>query len=212
MKHYVILMAVIFGMIAPSASAQGVKKKVAVYVTGDVENGYKKVIGSKLVTGITRSDDYSAVERTADFLAELAKEHDYQTSGAVSDNQIAKLGHQFGVHYVLVADVSEIFESMFISARMIDVQTAQITNSTEANEVVSNMDGLTKLSENVVLELLGAPAYSEDDVQSVLCSSFDDLYNKSMSGYHCASKEEIDDLIKNYQMKGKKCCSLYMQI
>ena len=49
-----------------SSVAQTVKQKVAIYVTGDVESGYKKVIGSKLVTGITRSDNYVAVERTAD--------------------------------------------------------------------------------------------------------------------------------------------------
>jgi len=94
---------------------QTIKQKVAVYVTGDGENGYKKVIGSKLVTGITRSENYAAVERTADFLTELTKEQDYQMSGAVSDNQIARLGQQFGVRYVLVADVFPSFSSLCLS-------------------------------------------------------------------------------------------------
>ena len=205
MKRYFIFMAIVLGIIAPSISAQTAKQKVAVYVTGDAENGYKKVIGSKLVTSITRSDGYAAVERTADFLAELTKEQDYQMSGAVSDNQIARLGQQFGVRYVLVADISEIYESMFISARMIDVQTAQITNSTETSGVVSDMESLSKLAENIALEIVGASMISEDAVKQISVSTFDNLKNcRAPSGYHIATYDEILKIIKNYQMTGKK--------
>ena len=85
-------MAIILGMIAPSVSAQTTaKKKVAVYMTGnDVQDSYKKVIGSKLVSAITATNEYAAVERTADFLAVLSSEHDFQTSGEVQDSQIAR--------------------------------------------------------------------------------------------------------------------------
>ena len=206
MKHYFVLMAIILGMTAPSATAQVVKKKVAVYVTGDVENGYKKVIGSKLVTGITRSEDYSAVERTADFLAEMEKEQDYQMSGAVSDNQIARLGQQFGVRYVLVADVSEIFESIFISARMIDVQTAQITNSTESNEVVSNMESLTKLAENIVLKLFYVKEYAKDEIKILGPFSYVKELDKIQipEGYRIAKQEEIKEIIQNNKIFNKK--------
>ena len=206
MKHCFVFMAIILGMIAPSASAQTVKQKVAVYVTGDIETGYKKVIGSKLVTGITRSENFAAVERTADFLAELTKEQDYQMSGAVSDNQIARLGQQFGVRYVLVADISEVFESMFISARMIDVQTAQITNSAEASGAVSSIENLTKLAEDIVLVVLTTPKFTGDTVKLLQsCSSISELYNcAAPEGYHIATKEEILDIIKEYLITGKK--------
>ena len=199
-------MATMLCLFGSVATAQPVKQKVAVYVTGDADAGYKKVIGSKLVSGITRSENYAAVERTADFLAEMTKEQDYQMSGAVSDNQIAKLGQQFGVRYVLVADISEVFESMFISARMIDVQTGQITAATEGSGNVNSIDGLTKLAENVVLEIVGAPVYAEDAVKLLgPYTDFDKLYDCSApAGYHIASKEEIESLIKNYQMTGKK--------
>ena len=208
MKHYFILMTIILGMIAPSASAQSAKQKVAVYVTGDVENGYKKVIGSKLVTGITRSDDYSAVERTADFLAELAKEHDYQTSGAVSDNQIAKLGHQFGVHYVLVADVSEIFESMFISARLIDVQTGQITIASEASSTVGSIDGLIELSEQIVLGLFGKISSGQGQQIKVIgpFMTYKALYDYATQipeGYIMASRQDVENIIASYKMINK---------
>lgn len=190
-----------------SSSAQTAKQKVAIYVTGDVESGYKKVIGSKLVTGITRSDNYVAVERTADFLSELTREQDYQMSGAVSDNQIARIGQQFGVRYVLIADISELFESMFISARMIDVQTAQILKSAETDRVISGMEDLTKCAENIVSKITLQSTISENDIKTVTCSTFDDLENcESMmpEGYHIATQEEVDEVIKMYCIMGQK--------
>ena len=205
MKRFSLIVAMLclFGVVM---AQQAVKQKVAVYVTGDAENGYKRVIGSKLVTGITRSENYAAIERTADFLAELTKEQDYQMSGAVSDNQIARLGQQFGVRYVLVADISEVFESMFISARMIDVQTAQIVKSTETSGAVGDMESLTKLAENIVLDIVGASqiTQADDAVKVITVADFDDLKYASSSGYHCATYDEIMKIMKNYQILGKK--------
>lgn len=133
-----------------SIMAQTPKKKVAVYVSGDVEQAYKKIIGAKLVTGITASEGYMAVERTADFLSVLSQETDYQTSGEVSDNQIVKLGQRFGVRYVLVADLSELFGSLFASVRMIDAETGIIYLSTEASGEVTSMANLETISRTIV--------------------------------------------------------------
>lgn len=179
-------------------------KKIAVYVTGEAEAGYKKVIGSKIVTFITKSDEYSAVERTSDFLSELTKEQEYQMSGAVKDNQIVKLGQQFGVRYVLVADVSEIFESLFISARMIDVQTGQITNSAEADAKVESLDALTILSEKIIISLLYSG--SKDDIEVI--GAFDTaetLWNLTSlkEGYRIATKDEAVEYIKKQQLLGE---------
>lgn len=214
MKHSLISLVIILGVITPSVSAQTAKQKVAVYVTGEAESGPKKVIGSRMVSGITRSDNYAAVERTADFLDALTKEQDYQMSGAVKDNQIVRLGQQFGVRYVLVADISEVYESMFISARMIDVQTGQITGASEASSVVNSMDGLVDLSDMVISELIGGISFGEykannkiEDIKVI--GPFDTsrkLYNhyeQIPEGYHVASKEEIELLIKNYKKANK---------
>ena len=203
MKRIIYLIVVFFCLFGSNAMAQIVKHKVAVYVTGDVENGYKKVIGSKLVSSITRSNEFVAVERTTDFLAELQKEQDYQTSGAVSDNQIVKLGQQFGVRYVLVADLSEIFESLFISVRMIDVQTGQITGATEASNALGSMDGLINLSETIISELL-------DDIGGIKIigpfsyTNLHTFYEKIPNGYHHASIDEVKELIQIYKKSNKK--------
>ena len=156
-------MAIILGMIAPSVSAQtAAKKKVAVYMTGnDVQDSYKKVIGAKLVSAITATNEYAAVERTADFLAALSSEHDFQTSGEVQDSQIARLGQKFGVRYVVVADVSEVFEELFVSARLINVESARVEKAFDANAPAESMAQLIDISTKVAKGLLGAGGFAQ---------------------------------------------------
>ena len=51
-------------------------KKVAVYVMGE-DAGINKVLESKLVSAISRSEEFTAIERTTAFLAELRKEQKF---------------------------------------------------------------------------------------------------------------------------------------
>ena len=149
----VMVIAIVAIFIVGAANAQS-KQKVAVYVTGDADNGTKKVIGAKLVSAITRDDGYAAVERTADFLAELGKEQNYQLSGAVADNQIVALGRQFGVRFVCVADISSVYGATFVSARMINVETAVVTATADRDKEINGMADLTELAEDVADGLL----------------------------------------------------------
>ncbi len=142
------------------------KTKVAVYVTGKVaDEGYRKVIGSKLVTGITNSTRYVAVERTKEFLAQIDKEtlrEEY-----VTDGKIAEMGKKLGVDLVLVADISEIFKEIFVSCRMFDVINEQISASAEVSKPVSNMRDLTALSTELVKTLLSKQNSMENVTGSV---------------------------------------------
>ena len=172
-------------------------RKVAVYVTGDVEDSYKKVIGSKLVSGITQSGEYVAVERTNEFLAALTQEQDYQMSGAVNDQQIVKLGAQFGVRYVLVADVTEIFESTFISARMIDVQTGLITHSAEVDMELYSAKDLIKITEAVINKIFGGSRL--DNIERIgPIKSMQEMRSVTIpDGYRICTVEEIRELRSN---------------
>ena len=122
MKKLLVIFLSMFSLIALS------QKKVAIYVMGE-NAGVNKVFGSKLVSAIARSEKYTAIERTSAFLAELSKEQNYQRTGAVDDDEISRLGKQFGVQYVCVADISDVFGEKFISARLIDVETAEVINT-----------------------------------------------------------------------------------
>ena len=89
MKRLLILFLSVFSL---SVVAQ--QKKVAVYVTGN--DPINDIVSSRLMDGIAKSGKYRAVERTAAFLNELSKEQNYQSTGAVDDNEISRLGKQFG--------------------------------------------------------------------------------------------------------------------
>lgn len=139
---------------ALSLTAFAQQKKVAVYVTGE-QSGVSKVLGDQLVAAFAKSGKYTAVERTSSFLAELSKEQSYQRSGAVNDRDIARIGSQFGVNYVCVTDISDVFGEKYVSARLIDVENAEVIKATNASGSLSSMDELLTLASNITNEFTG---------------------------------------------------------
>jgi hypothetical protein len=101
-----------------------------------------------------RSGKYTAVERTYDFLKELDNEHEYQRTGSVDDEQISKLGRQFGVSLVCVVKVSAMNKEYYLSARLIDVETATVTKS--AKPVTFIAENLSEACEDVTKQLFGS--------------------------------------------------------
>lgn len=144
------LFIVLLSVVAMSAVAQ--QKKVAVYVTGQ-QTGINKVLGDQLVAAFAKSGKYIAIERTASFLAELGKEQNYQRTGAVDDNELSRLGKQFGVQLVCVADVSDVFGEKYVSARLIDVESAEVVNTSNATSKLESMPELLKVTEGLAKEL-----------------------------------------------------------
>ena len=133
------------------ARAQQVaKKQVAVYMTdSDVDDAYKRVISSKMVAQITKSANYRALERTDDFLKALRSAQDYDTSGEVKDSQIARIGQKLGVKYVAVVDVAELLEALYVSARLINVETGAIMATAEEYTGDLTLPNVIALAEKV---------------------------------------------------------------
>lgn len=147
------LLIILLSALSLTAFAQ--QKKVAVYVTGE-DAGINKVLGSKLVSAIARSEEYTAIERTESFLAELSKEQNYQRTGAVDDNELSRLGKQFGVQYICVAAVSKAFNEDYISARLIDVETAQVERTASSSGAIQSLDGIVNAAHSVSSDLLSS--------------------------------------------------------
>lgn len=137
-----ILIFITMLMLSVTLCAQ---KKVAVYVTGK-DDGINKVLGDKLVEAFVKNGKYIAVERTSGFLAELKKEQNYQRTGEVTDSEISELGKQFGVEYVCVADIYDVYSEKYVSARLIDVESVEIINSANVNTKLDNMNELLRVS------------------------------------------------------------------
>lgn len=159
-----MMAAIGFSAVAQSQS----KTKVAVYVTGDVDNSVKKILGAKLVTAITSSGEFAAVERTADFLAALSKENDYQVSGEVRDSQIARLGQKFGVKFVVVADINEAFDELFVASRLINVESGLVERAYDANGAAESMQQLIDLSREVISGLLNSSSVSAENTLDLI--------------------------------------------
>ena len=144
------LLIILLSALSLTAVAQ--QNKVAVYVTGE-QSGISKVLGDQLVAAFAKSGKYAAIERTASFLAELNKEHAYERSGTVNDNQIARLGVQFGVNYVCVADMIEAFGEQYISARLIDVETAEVVNTHNVSGQMNSMSTCVQMASEIATNL-----------------------------------------------------------
>ena len=147
MKKLLIILLSVFSL---TAIAQ--QKKVAVYVTGQ-QTGINKVLGDQLVAAFAKSGKYIAIERTASFLAELGKEQNYQRTGAVDDNELSRLGKQFGVQLVCVADVSDVFGEKYVSSRLIDVESAEVVNTSNATSKLESMQELLSVTDKIAKEL-----------------------------------------------------------
>lgn len=152
-KQYLLTLLFLFG-VSTSLFAQDATKKVAVYMAEtNVDDAFKKVIGSKLVSAITSTSDYSAVERTQDFLDAIYNEHSFQHSGEVRDSQIVSLGKKYGVRYVVVVDMSEVFDDLFIAARLINIETGKIDKSVEVNGTAESTQQLIDLADKIAQAL-----------------------------------------------------------
>lgn len=147
MKKLIILLLSVLSLTAVAQQ----KPKIAVYMTGD--DPINEIVSNRLVDDFARGNEYTTVERTASFLAELSKEHNYERSGEVDDEQIAALGRQFNVQYVCVTSVLNVWgEEKYITARIIDTETAEVVASCSSNGSIQNsselISALNNLSDN----------------------------------------------------------------
>jgi hypothetical protein len=154
MKRLFILMLAVLcaGIVSVMGQTQ---KKVAVYVTGGQDAGINKVLGDQLVSAFANSGKYIAIERTSSFLAELGKEQNYQRTGAVDDNELSRLGKQFGVQLVCVAEINDAFGEKYVSARLIDVESAEVVSAANKSSQLKSMSELLDVTQTLTKELTG---------------------------------------------------------
>jgi len=138
-----------------SQNAEEQKSKVAVYVTGSVTDDEKKVLGTKILAELINSKRYRAVERSDDFVRELDRELSKQQSGDVADNQITTIGKQYGVQVICVADWTKALGAYSVSARLIEVESAEIVAIADESCYIVDLKDLQKISTEVARVLLG---------------------------------------------------------
>jgi len=141
-------------LLCTAAAAQDLPR-IAVYVTGDVRENETSALGTRILASLVNSGRYAGIERSESFLAKIDEEHIKQRSGAIDDGQISELGKQFGVKYICVAAITPAFGAYQVSARIIDVESAQVVHIGESNSPLDNMDDFTWVSDEVVHVMFG---------------------------------------------------------
>ena len=138
-------------MLTITAFAQ---KTVAVYVTASegVLQETKRILGSELVDAITKTADYVAVERTADFMAQVSKE---QGNYEMSDAALYDLGRKFGASNVCVADVTKFGDEYYIVARVLDIKTSKVWKTAKKYSTLKSLRDLVETSEALANDLFG---------------------------------------------------------
>lgn len=146
--------ATIVGDLLTQVEEKADRKKVAVYIAQSQSKEIGRVLGDKLVAGFTRSGQYTAVERTNSFLSQLNKEQKYQRTGEVDDNDISRLGKQFGVQYVCVAEVSDYYgDQKYIAARLVDVETAELVDAYDGGGSINSMSSCVRMANEIAGKL-----------------------------------------------------------
>ena len=100
------------------------QKKVAVFDPSGLEdNTIIEIAREILIDKIVNSNTYVVLEREK--INQVLKENTYQQQGGVDDGQVSSLGKQMGADYVCVSTIKQLSGRYFVSARLVDVETAQ---------------------------------------------------------------------------------------
>lgn len=132
------------------------QKSVAVYVTSgeSVPKETSKILGSELVSAITKNENYIAVERTDDFLLQISQEQgNYEN---IDNNKLCSFGKKFGASNVCVADITKFGEEYYIVARILDINTAKVWKTSKKTSALKSLDELISVSEHIADDLFGS--------------------------------------------------------
>jgi hypothetical protein len=123
-----------------SAAAAAQLPKVAVLdtvLTSNVDKSVSMGVSERISEELVASGKYVVLDRTT--VGQSLKEIEFQMSGLVSDEELQKAGDQLsrrlGASIVVIAQVSLVSGTYFISVKMIDVATGEIVAQASDQEV-----------------------------------------------------------------------------
>jgi hypothetical protein len=116
----------------------------------DYEN---KVLEKKMIASLHKIGRYRVVDRSEDASNKLAAEHIKQRNGSVDEEQIKRLGKQYGVDFICIVDITSAFGGFLVSASIVDVETAAVHFAGETSSKHMALDDLSRAL-NEVLEMM----------------------------------------------------------
>lgn len=133
--------------------AQAKKYTMSVIVTGNITDAARDIVSSAFMQRLSGNSDYVVFERNKAFLNALTKEQEYQVNGTVPESEIRSLGSRMGVDYVAVVQVQFIGESVLITAKILNLETAQIIKSCTETREYENAETLKAMADMAAYRL-----------------------------------------------------------
>jgi TolB-like protein len=135
-------------------------------------------ITDKISEELVATGKFMVLDRNS--IALSLKEIEFQMSGIVSDAEIQKAGQRLGAAYIVVARVSFVEGTYFISAKMINVQTGEI--AVQASDEDEGKASVTlKIAKRVGVKLAGGTVVVEEKKGKEITSSINSTVTTSTS-------------------------------
>jgi len=108
--------------------------KRAIYVQGGGRRNHNaNILYTYMLEALfTRSrynGDFVVVERSEAFTRQIDREQIKQRSGAIADNEISRLGKQYGITEICIASIEPVMGTYNINARLVNVERASVVNA-----------------------------------------------------------------------------------
>ena len=129
-------------------------KSIAVYVEGNLSKIQEQIVNNAFTSRISSTKGYKAFERNSVFINAVNKEHDFQVAGDVSDSQIRKIADKYGVDFVIAVSVLNDEDNLYMSARIIEIETGAIEKSVTQDREGTDNATLKNMANNVAYRLL----------------------------------------------------------
>ncbi len=115
-------------------------------------------VTEKIAERLVVSGRFTVLDRAN--IESVLKEREFQVSGMVSDQDVVTAGKYLGADFVVVAKVTKVSDTYFISAKMIAIKTGVIANQTSA-QGEGKLSALIALAEQVGEVLSGGAVLAQ---------------------------------------------------
>jgi len=157
---------VLFFCICLSMSTLAQDKNVAMLETisnsSEISSLIKNMVRGELTKSISLQSGFSAFTRLD--VDQMMNEMNFQHSGMVNDDQIAKLGEMSGADYICISKVSKDKESYYIEAYLINIVTGQIENPATDFIESGGISAVNESCQKIAKELVGSDIAMEESI------------------------------------------------
>ncbi|MCL2183022.1 MAG: hypothetical protein FWB85_06095 [Chitinispirillia bacterium] len=137
--------------LAQSISAD--KPKIALYIVNDdLTDGQKRVLTAKILKPFTENGAFGVIDRSNIFTEKVTQERLKQHDGSVNDREIYRVGYESGAKYILMFDLVKFGSKYNVSARLVDVETAEIFGA-QGETDVKDLKDISDAAEEVFRQI-----------------------------------------------------------